>query len=89
MMLVGALTLSFSIAHATDWLEKGGVGKQDASEASLQMPLHFEAGYTQFLDDSEDADTKIVTPVSCGVYGSNNIVVFLTIQYYCLSLRHE
>lgn len=21
--------------------------------------------------------------------GSNNIVVFLTIQYYCLSLRHE
>ena len=22
-------------------------------------------------------------------YGSNNIVVFLTIQYYCLSLRHE
>jgi len=23
------------------------------------------------------------------VYGSNNIVVFLTIQYYCLSLRHE
>ncbi len=70
MMLVGALTLSFSIAHATDWLEKGGVGKQDASEASLQMPLHFEAGYTQFLDDSEDADTKIVTPVSCGVYAS-------------------
>lgn len=44
MMLVGALTLSFSIVHATDWLEKGGVGKQDASEASLQMPLHFEAG---------------------------------------------
>ena len=24
-----------------------------------------------------------------GDYGSNNIVVFLTIQYYCLSLRHE
>jgi hypothetical protein len=23
------------------------------------------------------------------VGGSNNIVVFLTIQYYCLSLRHE
>ena len=22
-------------------------------------------------------------------FGSNNIVVFLTIQYYCLSLRHE
>ena len=22
-------------------------------------------------------------------YGSNNIVVFLTIQYYCLPLRHE
>ena len=24
-----------------------------------------------------------------GGMGSNNIVVFLTIQYYCLSLRHE
>ena len=24
-----------------------------------------------------------------GKIGSNNIVVFLTIQYYCLSLRHE
>ena len=24
-----------------------------------------------------------------GDTGSNNIVVFLTIQYYCLSLRHE
>ena len=24
-----------------------------------------------------------------GSFGSNNIVVFLTIQYYCLSLRHE
>lgn len=24
-----------------------------------------------------------------GDKGSNNIVVFLTIQYYCLSLRHE
>ena len=24
-----------------------------------------------------------------GGLGSNNIVVFLTIQYYCLSLRHE
>ena len=69
LMLVSALTLSFSIAHATDWLEKGGVGKQDPSEPSLQMPLSFEAGYTQFLDDCEDADTKIVTPVSCGVYG--------------------
>ena len=23
------------------------------------------------------------------INGSNNIVVFLTIQYYCLSLRHE
>lgn len=69
MMLVGALTLSFSIAHATDWLEKGGVGKQDPSEPSLQMPLHFVAGYTQFLDDCEDDDIKIVTPVSCGVYG--------------------
>ena len=23
------------------------------------------------------------------LFGSNNIVVFLTIQYYCLSLRHE
>ena len=23
------------------------------------------------------------------IVGSNNIVVFLTIQYYCLSLRHE
>ena len=22
-------------------------------------------------------------------FGSNNIVVFLTIQYYCLPLRHE
>lgn len=69
MMLVGAFTLSFSIAHATDWLEKGGVGKQDPSEPSLQMPLHFVAGYTQFLDDCEDDDIKIVTPVSCGVYG--------------------
>ena len=26
---------------------------------------------------------------SIGELGSNNIVVFLTIQYYCLSLRHE
>ena len=68
-MLVSALTLSFSIAHATDWLEKGGVGKQDPSEPSLQMPLHFVAGYTQFLNDCEDDDIKIVTPVSCGVYG--------------------
>ena len=25
----------------------------------------------------------------CKKNGSNNIVVFLTIQYYCLSLRHE
>lgn len=81
MMLVGALTLSFSIAHATDWLEKGGVGKQDASEASLQMPLHFEAGYTQFLDDSEDADTKIVTPVSCGVYGISTDGTVYTLRY--------
>ena len=67
MMLVGALTLSFSIAHATDWLEKGGVGKQDPSEPSLQMPLHFEAGYTQFLDDCEDDDIKLLRPVRAGV----------------------
>ena len=29
------------------------------------------------------------TPAEPMVCGSNNIVVFLTIQYYCLSLRHE
>ena len=27
--------------------------------------------------------------VTVWIPGSNNIVVFLTIQYYCLSLRHE
>ena len=27
--------------------------------------------------------------IGCFPLGSNNIVVFLTIQYYCLSLRHE
>ena len=27
--------------------------------------------------------------MEAGYQGSNNIVVFLTIQYYCLSLRHE
>ena len=80
-MLVSALTLSFSIAHATDWLEKGGVGKQDPSEPSLQMPLSFEAGYTQFLDDCEDADTKIVTPVSCGVYGISTNGTVYTLRY--------
>ena len=81
LMLVSALTLSFSIAHATDWLEKGGVGKQDPSEPSLQMPLSFEAGYTQFLDDCEDADTKIVTPVSCGVYGISTNGTVYTLRY--------
>ena len=30
-----------------------------------------------------------VSDISQGYIGSNNIVVFLTIQYYCLSLRHE
>ena len=53
-MLVGALTLSFSIAHATDWLEKGGVGKQDPSEPSLQMPLHFEAGTAVLLSSYDE-----------------------------------
>ena len=81
MMLVGALTLSFSIAHATDWLEKGGVGKQDPSEPSLQMPLHFVAGYTRFLDDCEDDDTKFVTPVSCGVYGISTDGIVYTLHY--------
>ena len=81
LMLVSVLTLSFSIAHATDWLEKGGVGKQDPSEPSLQMPLSFEAGYTQFLDDCEDADTKIVTPVSCGVYGISTNGTVYTLRY--------
>ena len=27
--------------------------------------------------------------IAQALVGSNNIVVFLTIQYYCLSLRHE
>ena len=31
-----------------------------------------------------------VVIIDCSsLLGSNNIVVFLTIQYYCLSLRHE
>ena len=34
MMLVGALTLSFSIAHATDWLEKGGVTNPESTRMS-------------------------------------------------------
>ena len=32
--------------------------------------------------------TKEKKPLTVS-YGSNNIVVFLTIQYYCLPLRHE
>ena len=45
------------------------------------MPLSFEAGYTQFLDDCEDADTKIVTPVSCGVYGISTNGTVYTLRY--------
>lgn len=36
-----------------------------------------------------DRVDEILNSAEIGIYGSNNIVVFLTIQYYCLSLRHE
>ncbi len=35
----------------------------------------------------QDIESSII--ISTQEKGSNNIVVFLTIQYYCLSLRHE
>ena len=34
-------------------------------------------------------DVALVETVVTNYFGSNNIVVFLTIQYYCLPLRHE
>ena len=38
---------------------------------------------------TQGANTPPVSPSQAKDLGSNNIVVFLTIQYYCLSLRHE
>ena len=32
---------------------------------------------------------NILAMANASTFGSNNIVVFLTIQYYFLSLRHE
>ena len=39
------------------------------------------------LDGFEEALQQL--QFATAIVGSNNIVVFLTIQYYCLSLRHE
>ena len=41
------------------------------------------------LFEINQAKTRINQAKAEGKQGSNNIVVFLTIQYYCLPLRHE
>ena len=47
-------------------------------------------GFEEVLQQLQSATAIVaVSDISQGYIGSNNIVVFLTIQYYCLSLRHE
>ena len=47
-------------------------------------------GFEEVLQQLQSATAiVVVSDISQGYIGSNNIVVFLTIQYYCLSLRHE
>ena len=50
-------------------------------------------GFEEVLQQLQSATAIVaVSDISqgyIGCFGSNNIVVFLTIQYYCLSLRHE
>lgn len=47
-------------------------------------------GFEEALQQLQSATAIVaVSDISQGYIGSNNIVVFLTIQYYCLSLRHE
>ena len=49
---------------------------------NLGILAHIDAGKTSVTEN-------LLFASGATEKGSNNIVVFLTIQYYCLSLRHE
>ncbi len=63
-----SVTQNSGNGKAGELVEKGGAATA-GTEPSLRMPLELVPGYTMFLTDCEDESTKIVTPVSCGVFG--------------------
>ena len=64
-----------------------------AENSATQEGMRFEQQTSKIkgtIVDSKTGEPIIGASVKVkGTKGSNIIVVFLTIQYYCLSLRHE